>query len=124
MLLDSNVIIYSAKPENPELRKWITATAPFVSAVSYVEVLGFHRLSEADRKTFQQFFSASKILPLDGRILDQAITLRQQHRMTLGDALVAGTAIVHNLTLVTRNTDDFKWIPGFRLLDPFKDPLP
>jgi predicted nucleic acid-binding protein len=34
--------------------------------------------------------------------------------MSLGDALVAGTALVHRLTLVTRNVEDFHWIqrPG------------
>ena len=40
--------------------------------------------------------------------------------MTLGDALVAGTALAHNLTLVTRNTTDFAWIAGLTLLNPFE----
>ena len=39
--------------------------------------------------------------------------------MTLGDALVAGTALAHDLTLVTRNTSDFDWISDLSLLDPF-----
>jgi hypothetical protein len=43
--------------------------------------------------------------------------------MLLGDALVAGTALVHGLTLVTRNTEDFDWIPGLPLFDPFKPDL-
>jgi predicted nucleic acid-binding protein len=39
MLLDSNIIIYSAQPENQFLRRLIAEKAPAVSAVSYVEVL-------------------------------------------------------------------------------------
>jgi predicted nucleic acid-binding protein len=39
--------------------------------------------------------------------------------MTLGDALVAGTALIHNLTLVIRNTSDFDWVAGLSLLNPF-----
>jgi predicted nucleic acid-binding protein len=39
--------------------------------------------------------------------------------MSLGDALVAGTALVHEQTLVTRNVEDFHWIQGLSLLNPF-----
>ncbi|MFH1115876.1 MAG: twitching motility protein PilT [Pseudomonadota bacterium] len=53
-------------------------------------------------------------------MLEQAVKLRQISKMTLGDSLVAGTALSHNLTLVTRNTKDFAWIPGMALLDPFQ----
>jgi predicted nucleic acid-binding protein len=48
-----------------------------------------------------------------------AVQLRQQRKISLGDALIAGTAIVHGRTLVTRNTDDFAWIDGLALLNPF-----
>ena len=58
-------------------------------------------------------------------VLDQAVVLRQQRRMSLGDALVAGTALVHGLTLVTRNIEDFQWIQGLSLLNPFdEEPQP
>jgi toxin FitB len=53
--------------------------------------------------------------------LDQAVRLRQLRKMTLGDALVAGTALTHRLTLVTRNTGDFRWIPDLTGLDPFEN---
>jgi toxin FitB len=39
--------------------------------------------------------------------------------MTLGDAIIAGTALVYELTLVTRNIDDFRWIAELNLLNPF-----
>jgi predicted nucleic acid-binding protein len=41
--------------------------------------------------------------------------------MSLGDALVAGTALVHELTLVTRNIEDFRWIQGLTLVNPFDE---
>jgi predicted nucleic acid-binding protein len=40
--------------------------------------------------------------------------------MSLGDALIAATALVHDLTLVTRNVEDFQWIQGLLLLNPFE----
>jgi predicted nucleic acid-binding protein len=41
-------------------------------------------------------------------------------RMTLGDAIIAATALVHDRTLVTRNIGDFLWIAELTLINPFE----
>jgi predicted nucleic acid-binding protein len=110
MLLDSNIIIYAAKPEHGALRQFIAEHSPALSAVSYLEVLGYHKLSEADRLHFQAFFACADVIPLSQPVLDQAVALRRQRKMTLGDSLVAGTALAFHHDLVTRNTKDFDWI--------------
>ena len=119
MLIDSNIIIYAAMPEHHWLRDFIAEHAPAVSAISYVEVLGYHRLTQHDREYFEDFFAASLIFPISNAVLEQAVRLRQIRRIALGDALVAATALAHNSMLVTRNTDDFDWIENLRLLNPF-----
>ena len=119
MLIDSNIIIYASQREHGELREFISEHSPSVSTVSYVEVLGFHRLTAEDKIHFEDFFAASTILPLSESVLDKAIELRQQQKMSLGDSLIAATCLVYQLTLVTRNTDDFSWIPDLKLLNPF-----
>ncbi|MEW6378645.1 MAG: type II toxin-antitoxin system VapC family toxin [bacterium] len=120
MLIDSNIIIYATKPEQTMLRQFIAQHAPAVSAISYVEVLGYHRLSEQDRQYFELFFAAASVLDISQAVLEHAVKLRQLRKMTLGDALVAGTALAHDLTLVTRNVKDFNWIPALSLLNPFE----
>jgi predicted nucleic acid-binding protein len=124
MLIDSNLIIYAAQPANAPLRAFIAANNPAVSAISYVEVLGFHRLTLEDQRVFQRFFASAQIFHVTAPILDRAIALRQQRRMSLGDSLIAATALIHNRTLLTRNVDDFRWISGIRLLDPLASPTP
>lgn len=124
MLLDSNIIIYSAKPENAQLRELIAEYAPAVSALSYLEVLGYHLLKEEQRQDFEEFFQVAQVLPISQDVLNQAVILRQQKRMTLGDAIIAGTALVYGLTLITRNTDDFRWITQVRLWNPFESDKP
>lgn len=119
MLLDSNIIIYSARPENEFLRRLIVERAPAVSAVSYVEVLGYHRLSDTEREHFEAFFAEAQILPLSQSVLDTAVRLRQKRKIKLGDSLVAGTALLYDLTLITRNVDDFIGIDDLRILNPF-----
>ena len=121
MLVDSNILIYAAQPEHPRLRQFIADHAPAVSAVSYVEVLGYHQLDDEEQQYLEAFFRLAQVLPLSQVVLDQAVALRQQRKMSLGDALVAGTALVHGLTLVTRNVKDFQWIQGLLLLNPFDE---
>jgi predicted nucleic acid-binding protein len=120
----SNIIIYSAQPEHAQLRELIAEYAPAVSALSDLEVLGYHLLTEQQRQYFEEFFQVAQVLPISQDVLNQAVILRQQRRMTLGDAIIAGTALVHGLTLITRNTDDFRWIAQLELLNPFETDEP
>jgi predicted nucleic acid-binding protein len=118
MLLDSNIIIYAAQPAYGVLRTFIAEHSPAVSAISYVEVLGYHKLTEPDRLAFESFFAASTVLPITQDVLNRAVALRQIRKMTLGDALVAATALVYSRELITRNVGDFTWIADLRLRNP------
>ena len=120
MLLDSNVIIYAIKPEYGSIRDLITKNETFISAISYLEVLGYHWLTDEDKKDFNEFFEAAAVIPISHDILEKAAELRQQRRMTLGDAIVAATALINELVLVTANEKDFSWIPGLTVLNPLK----
>jgi len=40
--------------------------------------------------------------------------------MKLPDAIIAATAILYSLTLITRNTADFKDIIGLKIVNPFE----
>jgi predicted nucleic acid-binding protein len=122
MLLDSNIIIYSAQPAQVVIRQFIQANAPLVSIISYVEVLGYHRLTNEAQQFFIEFFEAAEILPVTDDVAIQAARLRQQRRMTLGDSLIAGTALTYDLTLVTHNRQDFEWISDLTVLDPLGSP--
>jgi len=42
--------------------------------------------------------------------------------MSLGDALIAATALIHGLTLVTSNVKYFEWIEDLSVLDPLGQP--
>lgn len=120
MLLDSNIIIYAAQPGYDWLGEFIAEHDPVVLALSYVETLGYHRLTAVEQQFLSEFFTVSLVIPISQPVLDRAVTLRQTRRMTLGDAIIAGTALTHGLTLVSRNIEDFQWIEGLQLLNPFE----
>ncbi|CAD5981971.1 hypothetical protein [Planktothrix agardhii] len=83
MLLDSNIIIYAAQIENIFLRDFIAENSPYVSAISYLEVLGYHQLMDEDKTYFQEFFTASQILPISQSVINQAVKLKQLRKMSL-----------------------------------------
>jgi predicted nucleic acid-binding protein len=118
MPLDSNIIIYAAQPAHTVLRAFVAQHAPATSVISQIEVLGFHKLEEQDKTWLDTFFAVTEVLPLSALAVQQAIELRQKRRMSLGDSIVAATALVHGRTLVTHNTSDFHWISELELLDP------
>ena len=59
---------------------------------------------------------------LDDEVIEQAIQLRQQKKMKLGDAIIAATAVAYNIPRATRNEDDFKHIPGQDLETRLRSP--
>lgn len=89
-----------------------------MSTISVVEVLGYHKLSEEDRLHFEAFFAAAKVLPVSDAVVARAVSLRQSRKMSLGDALIAATALVFGRELLTRNVKDFAGIPGLLVVDP------
>jgi len=118
MLIDSNIIIYSTQPQHEALREFIRIHTPVVSVISYIEVLGFHGLTETERRLLGQFFHAAEVLPLSDSVVETAVLLRRRRRISLGDSIVAATAIDSGRTLVTHNVGDFIWIEELTVLDP------
>lgn len=49
--------------------------------------------------------------------LERGTLLRQGIQVPTVDLMIASTALVHDLTLVTHNTNDYQNIPGLRLVD-------
>ena len=120
ILIDSNVIIDAAKPNSGSIAGFIEKYAPAVSIITKIEVLGYHNLRDDEIQILNDFFAVAHVIPIDDQIADSAIELRQARRVKLGDALIAATALVHSLSLATRDTKDFDWIPGLTLIDPLQ----
>ena len=119
ILLDSNIVIYGTQAAHRRIRAFIQENDHSVSAISYVETMGYHRLAPGEKHELETFFRLTKVLPLTDPVLDEAVRLRQLRKMALGDSLVAGTALVHGCPVATRNVGDFAWISGLKVIDPF-----
>ena len=119
LLLDTNVIIYSAQDKinfADFLRK---NDDVFISSITYIEALGFPFTDEQEEDKIAKACSTLKRFLLTEEVEKQTILVRKFKRIKLPDAIIAATAIVHDLTLVTCNGEDFKNIPGLKILNPF-----
>jgi toxin FitB len=133
-LLDTNVIseLRVVARAHPKVVGWAStavAESVYLSAITVLELeVGIFRLERKDpvggatlrawfeNKILVQF--AGRILPPDLRVARACAPLHAPCDRPTSDALIAATAIVHGMTVVTRNEADFK-IPGVKVLNPW-----
>ena len=122
-LIDSNALIdYLGQKLPANGMKFMQDTVnaiPVVSVITKIEVLGFESTREAI-VLFEDFFNISFVLSLSEDVVNQTINLRKQVQIKLPDAIIAATALVHNLSLITRNSKDFREVDGLRIVDPYQ----
>jgi predicted nucleic acid-binding protein len=110
LLIDSDILIEVLRArDNDLLARWEAlsrnSTALFCSPVTIAEL--WHGARPQEVQALEAFFAAINHVPIDAQIGQRAGDFLRQfaesHHLELGDALIAASASVHNLTLWTRN---------------------
>ena len=120
MLLDSNIIIIASKLAQVKLITYLRNNEKdlHTSIISQIEVLGYHQLKQVEQTFLENFFNTISTIPLNDLVAAKAIELRQRKPLSLPDAVIAATALVYNLTLLTENIKDYAGIKDW-LCDNF-----
>ena len=135
-LLDTNVISALSRPDktDPLLREWaagVPVSRFYLSVISILEIehgvllkmrkdkkQGALLRAWVDDEVLPRF--EGRILPIDLDVTLQCARLHVPDPQPERDALIAATALVHKLTVVTRNVKDF--LPtGVQVLNPWED---
>ena len=118
-LIDSNVLIEYVGNLFPEpIQSSLSAILDdsfTISFINKVEILGHHSVDEA----WRGFVNQASIIAPDEDIIEQTIQLRIQHKIKIPDAIIAATALVNDLTLLTRNVADFKKVSNLKVQNPW-----
>ena len=133
-LLDTNVISELRKPKaDKNVVAWAnTVIAPrlFISAITLKEletgVLRMERRDPVQGKVLRNWLKRhvmpafdARILPVDAAVALRCASLHVPDNANESDALIAATALVHGLTVVTRNVGDFT-SSGVALINPWE----
>lgn len=104
-LLDTNVILGILKQSmaSREIaeRFGIDTAGKAVSQISRMEMLSFPALTAEDEAVVREFLAECSVICVDDTVEMEAIALRRSSRLKLPDAIIAATALVHDLHLVT-----------------------
>lgn len=113
-LFDTNILIdfLNAVPQARDEMALYDEKA--ISIISWMEVMvGADGDVEAQTRVFLDTFT---IIPLTNDVAQRAVALRRDHAIKLPDAVIWGSADIHSMLLVTRNTKDFAAdAPGIRV---------
>lgn len=131
-LIDSNTLIYAAKPDGHSLRLWLNANRNncYISEISELESMRWPQLKEAEqeseRETLVGLIESFTLLKLDDRTTRLSHLIAIRAGIKKADSEIAATALLYGLTLVTANTKDFKKasllraFPNLKVFIPFR----
>jgi len=135
-LLDTNVISELRKAKSGKADKnvvsWannVSATRLFLSVITILEieigVLLVERRDPSQGAVLRSWLNArvlpafaERILPFDTAVAQRCARLHVPDRRSDRDSIIAATALVHGMTIVTRNVDDFE-PTGVEILNPW-----
>ena len=136
-LLDTNVVSELRKAKSgradPNVVAWaqpIPVGSLFLSAITVLElelgVLLIERRDAAQGNVLRAWLDQSvlpafegRILPVDVEVARRCARMHVPDRRSERDALIGATALVHGMTVVTRNVPDFSGL-DLPLLDPWQ----
>lgn len=135
-LLDTNVISETIKKSpNKIVLDWLSAIDINQCALSVLTLGEIRRGAEMleNKQTkykliqwleidlLKQFYG--RIISIDAKVADKwgyiCSFMNQSNKILAIDTLIAASAIVHNLKVVTRNTKDFQEIIGLEIINPW-----
>ena len=114
ILIDTNVIIdlfYRRMPQSGGIyvADIINSGNYCLSVINQIELLGYPS-DTLQQQYLSEIINNARILPLTVDVVNKAIELKRSRKIKTPDAIVAATALVFELNLLTRNTKDFDWL--------------
>ena len=117
-LIDTNIIIYYLEGEHSAVSFLRTHRGKLaISSITWMETLSYP-FSADEEQIVRAFLQELRLVEISSPVMELSVEIRRTKKMKLPDAIIAASAIHHDLILVTRNVKDFKGT-AIKTLDPF-----
>ncbi|MEI8102448.1 MAG: type II toxin-antitoxin system VapC family toxin [Chlorobium sp.] len=117
-LIDTNIIIYYLEGEQAAISFLRTHRGKLaISSITWMETLSYPFTVDEEQvvRTFLQEF---RLVEISSPVMELSVEIRRKKKMKLPDAIIAASAVHHDLILATRNIKDFKGT-AVKTIDPF-----
>jgi len=101
LLVDTNIILYAAVYNDEIAMELLTDNNIFISDITEIELLGYHRLSNEEHTILSDFIATLTVIPITSIIKQKAIALRRKYAIKTPDSIIAATALQLGYFLVT-----------------------
>lgn len=119
-LLDTNTVIDYLNNKLPNKSADLIDSLPIhISVISRMELLVWRNATFEHLQILNLFIKASLVFNLEELIILKTIELRKMYNIKLPDAIIAATAIVYDMTLISRNVSDFNKIEALKVIDSY-----
>ena len=122
-LWDTNTVIYLQQQFPPGAEQFIDDLLkdeqPVISAITEIELLCWKTVTEKDLQVLYSFINDALVIELEQPIKLKTADIRKACKIKLPDAIIAATALVYDLTLLSRNAADFSNINGLKIINPW-----
>ncbi|WP_428654321.1 type II toxin-antitoxin system VapC family toxin [Runella sp.] len=89
-----------------------------ISIITKIELLSWVTEETNLYKQIEIFVEDSIVFPLSEDIVLRTIQLRRKYKLKTPDAIIAATALIHKLIVLTDNERDFRAIKGLKISNP------
>ncbi|MBZ0201159.1 MAG: type II toxin-antitoxin system VapC family toxin [Ignavibacteriaceae bacterium] len=121
MLIDSDILIDIGRKNETAIERIEREREKFIAVISSVTqmelIVGCRNKTEL--KNLDKFLEDFEIINIDYDITQKAIELLKEYRLSHGlliaDSIIAATSLILDISLLTKNQKDYKFINGLKL---------
>jgi predicted nucleic acid-binding protein len=122
IIFDSNILInlFNEKIDGTAFWDRFRKCKRYISVITEMELLAYPELTSQEEGEIRLFLKTCRIIRLNRKIKDEGIDFRKTIKRKLPDSIIAATAVIYGLTLISNDTHLLATAyPGLHI-EPFK----